>query len=323
MYDVVLYEVFEEEKIFLKECMPLEIKAKYISATIQEKEQKNLLSSLISVRTQSLIPKEWASSVSGILTRSTGYEHVLAYQKGTNTKALCGYLPSYCARAVAEQAILLMMGLLRKLPLQMRQFNKFTRDGMTGVECKGRKLLVVGVGRIGSEIVDIAQGLGMVVKGVDIKHKKKGLTYVSLEKGIAWAQSVICATTLTEQTRGMFNYNLFKKATVPLVFVNIARGEISLLQDLKRAFDQGVLSGAALDVYEEESTLAALMRKQKSRVDSRISLLKELQQKQNVIFTPHNAFNTQEALRKKAEQTVEAITMFLETKTFPSRIPKE
>ena len=66
-------------------------------------------------------------------------------------------------RAVAEQAILLVMALLRKLPQQTQQFPRFHRDGLTGHECAGKKLLVVGVGNIGSEVVRIGQALGMAV----------------------------------------------------------------------------------------------------------------------------------------------------------------
>jgi phosphoglycerate dehydrogenase-like enzyme len=67
--------------------------------------------------------------------------------------------------------MLLMMALLRKLPRQIEQFSHFERNGLTGAECLNKNLLVVGVGRIGSEIVRIGQGLGMNVTGVDIVRR--------------------------------------------------------------------------------------------------------------------------------------------------------
>ena len=64
--------------------------------------------------------------------------------------------------------MLLWMALLRKLPAQMQHFTSFNRDDLTGSECAGKKLLVVGVGNIGSEIVKLGLGLGMAVRGVDL-----------------------------------------------------------------------------------------------------------------------------------------------------------
>lgn len=323
MYDVVLYEVFDEEERLLKEFMPSDVRAKYFSGTIQEEAKKEPAASLISIRTQSVIPEGWASDVQGILTRSTGYDHLLKYKKKTKTKALCGYLPNYCSRAVAEQAVLMMAALLRKLPLQMKNMKQFNRNCMTGQECQKRNLLVVGVGRIGSEVVDIALGLGMNVRGVDISPKKEGIEYVSLEEGIAWAHSVICAVPLTDLTRGLLNYSLFKKASSQIVFVNIARGEISPLKDLKRLLEEEVVAGLGMDVYEEEEELAELLRTKKDLKSPGVLLFKELQQKENVLFTPHNAFNTCEALKRKAQQTTSAIIMFHQRKTFPDLIPEE
>ena len=67
--------------------------------------------------------------------------------------------------------MLMWMALLRKLPQQIQNFATFYRDGITGSECQGKTLLVVGVGNIGSEVARIGQGLGMNVLGVDIRSK--------------------------------------------------------------------------------------------------------------------------------------------------------
>ena len=186
-YDIVFYEAFEEEQELLRKLLPVHIKALFTSQTIQEAKEKNVPAGLISIRTQSKIPYEWNSELDGILSRSTGYDHLTAYRQKAGDGAALGYLPLYCARAVAEQAILMVLALLRKFKKQTTAFDSFSRDGLTGGECQDKKLLVVGVGNIGCEIVDIAKGFRMKVAGVDIEEKMSSLEYTDLKTGLAWA----------------------------------------------------------------------------------------------------------------------------------------
>jgi D-lactate dehydrogenase len=150
--EVFFYEAFEEETQSLKHYLPPYIEAGFTWKTIQEQGDPKPPASLISIRTQSIIPASWATEVSGILSRSTGYDHIELYLKKCKKSLPCGYLPLYCNRAVAEQAALLWMSLLRKLPQQMQNFAGFHRDSLTGQEVEHKSLLVVGVGNIGFEM---------------------------------------------------------------------------------------------------------------------------------------------------------------------------
>ncbi len=145
--DVYFYEAFQEEVAALRRYLPAGISAGFSDKTIQETGDWEPDAPLISIRTQSVVPPAWTVKVRGIVSRTTGYDHLVGQ------KIPCGYLPHYCSRAVAEQAILLVMALLRKLPQQIAQFPNFHRDGLTGRECAGKRLLVVGVGSIGAEVV--------------------------------------------------------------------------------------------------------------------------------------------------------------------------
>jgi D-lactate dehydrogenase len=87
------------------------------------------------------------------------------------------------------------------------------------------------------------------------------------------------------------------------VFVNIGRGEFTPTEDMVMLLDEGHLGGLALDVYENESTLAVALRSGKSGFP--------LLGRPNVILTPHNAFNTAEAVDRKARQTIQQIDHFL------------
>ena len=317
---VMFYESFLEEEKELRKLLPKNIRAGFTWKTIQEKKDLTPPADIICIRTQSQIPTSWAPRLKGILTRSQGYDHLIAFRQKTKTKIPSGYLSEYCSRAVAEQAILAAMTLWRKLKRQMRQFNQFNRDDLTGFECCGKRALVVGVGTIGSQIAAIAKGLGISVKGVDIKRRSRNLEYVSLQNGIVWADVIFCATPLTEKTRGLLDYNVLKRAKPDTILINISRGEITPIKDLNRLLAQGILGGLSLDVYPQEGELGHSLRAGKKTKIADHKIILELKNHDNVLFTPHNAFNTQEALRNKAELTVRSIVSFLKKGKFPLSI---
>jgi D-lactate dehydrogenase len=219
--DVYFYEAFEEEVEALWRRLPLPLEAGFTGKTIQEQGDLEPPARLISIRTQSVLPKEWGAKLSGIVSRTTGYDHLVGQQ------IPCGYLPLYCSRAVAEQAIMLMLALWRRLPQQMAQFPRFHRDGLTGCECEGKNLLVVGVGNIGSEVARIGQGLSMNVRGVDILQKHPFVNHVSIEEGLPWADAIVCCMNLTAENARYFRYETLKQAKPGVLFINVARGEFS------------------------------------------------------------------------------------------------
>lgn len=323
MFDVFFYEAFAEEARTIKKYLPAGIKAGFGWETVQEKKDDKPAAGLISIRTQSRIPLEWGNQLAGILTRSTGYDHLLSYQAQIRKPLILGYLPLYCNRAVAEQAMLLWMALLRKLPRQMEQFSDFNRDGLTGWECENKTLLVVGVGNIGSQVVKIGQGLGMRVMGVDLVKKYDFVDYFSIEEALPRANIIVCAMNLTKDNPSYFNYERLKQAPKGVIFINIARGEFSPAVDLLRLLDEGHLDALGMDVYNRESELAVMFRSQESTNDRELQATRILSQKPNVIFTPHNAFNTIEAVERKSFQSVEQIKYFLDNGKFLWPLPPE
>jgi D-lactate dehydrogenase len=303
MFDVYFYEAFSEEAESLQRHLPATVKAGFTWKTIQETGDASPPSRLISIRTQSRIPESW--TLDGIVSRTTGYDHLIGQ------KTPCSHLPLYCNRAVAEQAMLLWMALLRKLPQQIAQFPRFHRDGLTGMECAGKNLLVVGVGHIGGEIVKIGRGLGMNVRRVDIIPERSD---TGIADGLPWADIIVCSMNLTTENAGYFSYDRLKQARPGVIFVNIARGELSPTGDLARLLDEKHLSAVALDVYANESNLAVELRAGRG--------VFPLAGRANVICTPHNAFNTQEAVERKSEQTAQQVVHFLKDGTFLWPVPR-
>jgi len=324
---IFIFETFEEEmnkfkKIFNKTC-----KVNYTENTIQEwlKDDYNKIyrakcpGCIISIRTQSIIPNEWLNSnnLKGILSRSTGYDHIPKHNN-----ILRGYLPCYCSSAVAEHATMLWMSLLKKLPQQINQWKTFNRNNLTCKEFgKNKKMLVVGVGNIGYKVIKIAKSLNIEVYGLDIIKKYEDVNYIdkdNLIKTIKNIDIVICCMNLTSDNHNYFNYELLSNIKKQALFINVSRGELVVCNDLLQLLKEGTLGGVGMDVYPNENTLGDKLRSTNNWfTDNKeeIAIL-EMSKLTNVIFTPHNAFNTMEGLEQKVKDTVIQINHFYETGSF-------
>lgn len=317
MFDVCFYEAFEEEAAELRRMLPASITAIYTDQTVQESGHESPTSRLISVRTQSRIPTGWAEQIEAILSRSTGYDHLLAYAaKLSGPRPVLGYLPLYCHRAVAEQATLLGMALLRRLPRQLKQFHNFHRDGLTGNECQGRTLVVVGVGYIGYEVCKIGCALGMNVYGVDIDRSHEDIEYLEAADAFSQADIVVCAMNLTDGNEGYFNLPMLSQFKPGAIFVNVSRGELSPSTVLLQALDAGYLGGVALDVYDEEAKLALALRSGEPSADPEVQAAIALSLRADCLCTPHNAFNSVEAVARKCDHSIQQIIAYFESGAF-------
>ena len=320
IFDIFFFEAFEEEERKLKEYLPDRINAAFSWKTIQEYGSELPPAKVISTRTQSEYPVHWADKLDAILSRSTGYDHLHSYMKKAGRNINCGYLPLYCNRAVAEHALMLWMALLRKLPQQIKQFNDFKRDGLTGSEVGSKNLVVYGVGNIGSEVCKIGEGLGMNVYGVEIDIKHPSFSYIGKVEAITLADIIVCAMNLNEGNRSYFNAEYLQQAKKGCIFVNVSRGEISPSSELLSLVDH--LGGIGLDVFNEEKDLANSLRSGKASDLKETLAAIELAKKLNVICTPHNAFNSAEAVHNKSEQSIQQIIEYFGRGAFIWKVPE-
>lgn len=325
--DAYFYEAFAEEaERLLHYARESGLRVGHTPLTIQESGHTSPPAPIISLRTQSTLPPTWAPQLRGILSRSTGYDHLFAY-RDTVGQAACpplGYLPLYCVRAVAEQAMLLWTALLRRLPQQLLQFDSFGRDHLSGRENPGKAMALFGVGNIGYEIWRIATALGILVHGVDPVHRHADVAYTSPEEALAHADIIVCSMNLTSQNRAYFDFSRLSQAKRKPILVNIARGEFTPASILETALKEGLLSGVALDVYNEESTLAPALRtgNQSALTPDNQALLR-LRKRPDVLLTPHNSFNTLEAVERKSEQSIRTLLHHQKTSQFLWPIPEE
>ena len=325
--DIYFYEAFAEEaERLLHYAAAAGLRAGHTAQTIQEANHAAPPAPVVSLRTQSTLPPAWAPRLRGILSRSTGYDHLLAYRAtvGANTCPALGYLPQYCVRAVAEQAMLLWTALLRRLPRQIAQFGTFHRDNLSGRENPGKVMALFGVGNIGYEIWKIATALGLDVRGVDPVRRHADVAYATPEDALAAADIVVCAMNLTSKNRGYFTREALAQAKRKPILVNIARGEFTPAVALEAALEEGILSGVALDVYNEESTLAPALRTgNRAALTADNRALLRLRERPDVLLTPHNSFNTLEAVERKSEQSIRAFLQLQKSGQFLWPLPEE
>ncbi len=311
MSDIVFYEVFAEEESALKHFLPPDITAEFHEGTIQEVGEKQLPASIISIRTQSLVPENWTGDLQAILTRSTGYDHLVWLH---DRPVQIGYLPDYCARSVAEHALLLWTALLKKLPAQQASFATFNRNGLTGQQLLNKSLLVIGVGKIGYHVVQLAQAVGMHVAGMDIEQKHDNVNYVDQHEDLSRYDVIVSAMSLNENNIHYFDQQFFDRVKPGCLFVNISRGELSPCSVLIENLSNGRLAGVALDVFEDENRLAVQLRNRATNEshDTAVRELLTLASMPNTILTPHNAFNTHEATLLKSEQSLQQLIHYLQ-----------
>ena len=261
-----------------------------------------------------------------IATRSTGVDHIdvsFCHQKNI---AVCN-VPEYGSRTVAEHNFALILTLTRKIYQSINQAKNFdfNHEKIRGVDLFGKTLGVLGLGKIGKEVVKIARGFGMRIL-VYTKTKDKalakslGFSYKSLDEVLSSSDIISLHLPLTEKTKHIINKENIKKIKKGAFLVNTARGGLIESEALVLGLKKGIFAGVALDVLEGERQLMEeveiLTESYREETDLKTLILDHiLVNHPNVIITPHNAFNTKEALFRILETTIKNIQGFLRKKT--------
>ena len=161
-------------------------------------------------------------------------------------------------RGVAEMTLGFMLGLCRNLFFShrgLREQNDWTKRG--GVQLTGRTIGIIGVGFVGKDLVELLKPFGCRILVNDIVdqsdyYRSHGLIEASKEQIYAEADIVTVHTPLDISTRGMINLDVFKRMKRTAYLINAARGPIVAQNDLKQALKEGLIAGAAIDVFETE-----------------------------------------------------------------------
>ena len=281
------------------------------------------------------------SAVKLIATRSTTHDHLELESCAKRNVTMC-IVPSYGDHVVAEHTFALLLAVARRLRASMNLNNdsRFSYEALRGFELRSKTFGIIGAGRIGLRTVPIARSFGMNVIACDIRPRPEtagdlGFRYVAFEELLAGSDIISLHVNLNSSSYHILNREAFAKCRPGVVIINTARGKLIDTEALIEALDQGIVSGAGLDVLGEESVMRRRAERiisdqiiqrvrepiERTRVAAKDPLrAKEIQKlmrlgslflRPEVVCTPHTAFNCVEAIERINRVTVENIKAFV------------
>ncbi len=211
-------------------------------------------------------------------------------------------VPGGNTRSAAEHSVALLLAMARQIPVahQSMRDGKWERSKFVGVEVLGKKLGVVGLGKIGRYVVEMATGLGFEILAYDpfVSPSMAEQLGVELIESVAELATKVDFLTvhvpLSEETKGLVGDEVLSGAKPGLRIINCARGGIVDEAALLRALEGGQVAAAAIDVFVEEPPGAT-----------------ELVRHPNVVVTPHLGASTREAQQNVALAASEMVVDFL------------
>jgi len=256
-----------------------------------------------------------------IATRSTGFDHI-DLTSCRRRRIGVSNVPSYGENTVAEHTFALILALSRNIHKAYVKTIKgdFSLEGLQGFDLKGKTIGVVGAGHIGLHVIKMAKGFGMEVLVHDVRKnvflsEVLDFRYVTLETLLRRADIVSLHVPYLASTRHLMNRAAFRLMKRGALLINTARGGLIDTEALVQALDEGIVGGAGLDVLEgeelvkeERQLLSKDFPKEKLATALRNHILLH---RENVVITPHIAFDSREALQRILETTVSNIIGFL------------
>lgn len=260
-----------------------------------------------------------------IVTLSTGFDHIDLKECKKRKIVVCN-VPHYGENTVAEHTFALILNLTRKIHKAYERTTRgdFSIEGLRGIDLQSKILGVVGVGSIGQHVIRIAKGFEMNVAAYDkFKNlklaKRLGFKYVNLDYLLKNSDIITLHVPYSKKTHHLIDKKAVSKMKKDVLIINTARGGVIETEALLEGLKSGKIAGAGLDVLEGECFIKEekqiLSKQFLKECDLRIVLQDHLLLKQpNVIVTPHNAFNSWEALHRILDTTILNINSFLKRK---------
>lgn len=220
-------------------------------------------------------------------------------------------VPMYSPYAVAEHTFALLLTIVRRIHKaynRTKEFN-FSLEGLTGFDLNNKTIGIIGTGKIGRVMIDIANGFHMRVIAYDPYPVSNpvNFSYVSLPELLKESDIISLHCPLTNETKHMINEESLMLVKRSVIIINTSRGMLIDTKALLEAIKSRKIAAACLDVYEEESDI---FFEDKSNHILDDEVLRDLISMPNVIVTSHQAFLTQEALENIALTTIDNIHSF-------------
>ncbi len=232
----------------------------------------------------------------------TGVDHVaidVAREKGIKISNASGY----SNEAVAELVIGMAISMLRHIPETQERVRKGgTKDGLVGSELRGKTVGIIGYGNIGSRTGELMHAFGCKVLAQSRSVHPEYPDYakqVPQDELLTESDIVVLHCPLNDSTRGMIDYDKLCKMKKSAILINVARGPVTNEDDLARALKEGIIAGAAVDVFTKEPPLPAET---------------QMLAAPNTLLTPHIAFASRESMTLRAEIVFSNLRAWLDGK---------
>lgn len=230
----------------------------------------------------------------------TGVDHVgldAAKEKNIAVSNASGY----SNEAVSELVIGTTLSLARNLrSVEDRCREGKEKTGLVGWEIKGKTVGIIGLGKIGTRTAELFHAFGATVLAQSRTHHDGIAEYieqVTQEELLRRSDIVVLHCPLNDSTRGMINAEKLAMMKPTALLVNVARGPVVVEKDLAAALENGVIAGAAIDVFDKEPPL-----------DTASPILHA----PNCLVTPHVAFATQQSMSLRAEIVFDNLAKWME-----------
>ena len=249
-----------------------------------------------------------------IANYAVGFDNI-AIEDAKKRNIMVTNTPGVLTETVAEHSFALLLSIAHRIA----EADKFARDGkykawgpelLLGTNISGKTLGIIGLGRIGSRVAHHAvRGFDMKIIYTDPKpnpdfEKEYGAVYAdSIDNLLPQCDFVSIHVPMTNENRHLMNAERLKKMKKSAYLINTSRGPIVDEKALAVALKEGIIAGAALDVFEFEPEITP-----------------ELKELDNIVMTPHIASATLETRSKMSEIAATNIIAALEGRTPPNLI---
>ncbi|MGL4450357.1 MAG: D-2-hydroxyacid dehydrogenase [Sarcina sp.] len=247
-----------------------------------------------------------AKNLELICEMATGYNNIdVEYAKSKNIAVT--NVAGYSTNTVAQHTFAMLFNLTNKLSYydnyvkdgRYTKSDTFTHLDQSIMDIEGKTFGIVGLGQIGKSVAKLAEAFGANVVYYSTSGRNASSDYKRVELNELLEKSDIISihAPLNENTKGLMNYENFKKMKNTAIVINVGRGPIIAEEDLAKAIDENLIGAAALDVFEVEPMKAD-------------NVLLTVKNKEKLLLTPHVAWASLEARTRLFEDMMENIKAF-------------
>lgn len=307
MPSILFLEVDKEDRTFVQENFP---EAKISEGVLQGKDliesckDSEAISCFINTRfSKDVIQK--LPKLKLLTTRSVGYDHIDLAACNERGITVCN-VPDYGSHVIAEHVFALLLSTLRHIPEGHEKVEGGTFDyhGLRGMALRGKTIGIMGTGKIGRKVAQIAHGFGMTILAVDQCRTMEivdllGVQYVPLETLLSRSDIITLHLPNTKETEHIIDAKAFAQMKDGVILINTARGSLIDSRALLDALKSDKVGYALLDVLEHEQNFAEN---------------KELVSHPHVVTTPHIAFYADDSMRNMFLDSFLSIEQWLQGK---------